>query len=1680
MVWVCKVLLVTSGLLSGQAVRADVSPPVSIKLPPETKPAADGQEYEGALLIHVGRAGVLSDFTLRGDGWTILSADFPASAESTSPGVLRVPFRAVPADANQPLRVRFRHDGRLVKRSFRVGPAAFERAARPRTARPLFPAGEPENQPGAALGGHDRSPPSGGSRGGEIPLRFRGRFVYQRPDGQIVGADHIRVWVFDDDGLASDPLPDEIIWEGTTDVNGYFDSGVILWDDCDAVGCDEPDIYVHFECDTPIAQVQESGVLEEDYFWRTMDNIIENFTGTEVNFGTLAPGNPDEHAAVHIWNSIIRAHRFVYDRSGIHLPIVDVQWPEDESGAWYNPFFEEIHIGPDRTWNEGTHTHEFGHHFLENRAVNPAPDYCNGFCDGADPGCDYDDNCPNEGHCAWCRETDHDAFNEGWPNWLADTVLRDYSVRYTFEDGTPYQPFQGREFENLDTCCVDDTVHDPVRTEGFVAALLRDIDDATQDDHNGDGIMDLLCLGPEEIFRVVDEAEPVTVLDFISAFRATYPQYTAELWSTAFNVGGAAYVAGFPVDTQPPGVATGGSSPSHPIGVGGGLPCITVDFNPAADDATGASVYSVVRSSSPAGQDPGTDPWPVVGTDDCRLRVTVPALALGTHYVSIRARDNAGRWSPQWATFGPFVVTDCNGSGILDVCDISCASEGIPGCLVAGLCAGQPGCGLSSDCNGNFQPDECDIAQGLSEDCNGDGIPDECQTATLKHWTGDDATNPTWWHLGTNWAEGQAPASGNDVCIAAGEPTPLLRQTHPTLGTLACRGSLDLLPGAGLGGVTLTLQQPSFIDGTLRMTQQNPILQVNESLDVGSVIWSTGTLRGSGRTTIHNAHTLSSSVVLTDHTLDLNCNSAASGAFSGNNFTIRNFAGRTYSHNGTGVTVADGNTPSWFINEGTFVKTAGTGSLRFGLRVNNSGLIRAETGTLQLTHMTCTGHVLGLPGTTLTFTGVADFEPGSSLVGDLIWPRTSGATVNVRGTYNAANTTVGTTGELPTLNFLPGASVVSYGDNFIIDRGTANFRTVHGAPLQLNNLSVNGVADFDSGDPVVIQTLTLGPSAGTLRGDSQQFTINGLFRWRQVGGIFDPGDVHAIGGINIEASSSQRDCARVLYNHATATFQGAIGTASTGRFHNLPTGTALLQGDFTGVTGGSVTNEGTIIKNAGTGRSTLALLTNSGLVHAQTGEMYFYFGGANNGEIRGDPGTLLTFNCTNANPHPMSPTSILSADDITFTGQGTSNMRGSVSILDTLTNDGPTVVFASEANVASYGQHLNLLSGTVQYQAPTAAPELALSTATIRGNVHFNVPQPVSVDTLALVTGTIQGSSPLAVNTLFTFNSGTILAGGLMTANGPVSINSTGGTRNIQRNFNNAATMTFVNGGVTASNCTVTNLPGGTIVIPTTGATFGLSSSATLQNNGLIVKSAGDGLSTIGNHFRNAGTVDVQIGTLQFAGTNAITNIQTAGATILNGGNVAVTSPGSYQLQGGVLKGNGTFTGILGNVGGAVEPGLSAGALAVAGTYTQSAGGTLRIEVGGTGAGQFDTLTVSGAATLAGELNVQAINGYTPTTGDTFVILTAGTRNGTFATLTGTPGFAVSYTPTQVILTATTPQLPGDLDGDCDVDLSDLTGLLSNFGTASGATREMGDFDGDGDVDLSDLTTLLANYGQTC
>ncbi|MBU0618238.1 MAG: hypothetical protein KKI02_11010, partial [Planctomycetes bacterium] len=84
-----------------------------------------------------------------------------------------------------------------------------------------------------------------------------------------------------------------------------------------------------------------------------------------------------------------------------------------------------------------------------------------------------------------------------------------------------------------------------------------------------------------------------------------------------------------------------------------------------------------------------------------------------------------------------------------------------------------------------------------------------------------------------------------------------------------------------------------------------------------------------------------------------------------------------------------------------------------------------------------------------------------------------------------------------------------------------------------------------------------------------------------------------------------------------------------------------------------------------------------------------------------------------------------------------------------------------------------------------------------------------------------------------------------------------------------------------------------------------------------------------------------------------------------------------------------------------------------------------------------------------------------------------------FADRMGTPDTGEGVPPI-VDMGAYEYQCTGDLDGDGEIALGDLAGLLAHYGTTSGPAYAHGDLDQDGDVDLSDLAALLAAYGETC
>jgi T5SS/PEP-CTERM-associated repeat protein len=264
-----------------------------------------------------------------------------------------------------------------------------------------------------------------------------------------------------------------------------------------------------------------------------------------------------------------------------------------------------------------------------------------------------------------------------------------------------------------------------------------------------------------------------------------------------------------------------------------------------------------------------------------------------------------------------------------------------------------------------------------------------------------------------------------------------------------------------------------------------------------------------------------------------------------------------------------------------------------------------------------------------------------------------------------------------------------------------------------------------------------------------------------------------------------------------------------------------------------------------------------------------------------------------------------------------------------------------------------------------------------------------------------------------------------------------------------------------------------------------------LVGTGVVNVSSGGAISSasarIGGQATGVGTVSIGAGsTWNNAGTIEVGINGNGTLEILSGGTVTAPGGTTIDVNGASGTGSGRLTGagtLVSNVtnNGIVAPGASPGTLDIVGNYFHGSSGKLQIEIAAPNS--FDKLEVTGQASLFGSLEIILLNGFIPSVNDSFEILTAGTRNFMFASVTVTTNsmpagaFNVVYTPTSVVLSNFVPAfIPGDFDSDGDVDGADFVAWQTNFPTATGATLAQGDADGDGDVDGADFVVWQTNF----
>ena len=162
-------------------------------------------------------------------------------------------------------------------------------------------------------------------------------------------------------------------------------------------------------------------------------------------------------------------------------------------------------------------------------------------------------------------------------------------------------------------------------------------------------------------------------------------------------------------------------------------------------------------------------------------------------------------------------------------------------------------------------------------------------------------------------------------------------------------------------------------------------------------------------------------------------------------------------------------------------------------------------------------------------------------------------------------------------------------------------------------------------------------------------------------------------------------------------------------------------------------------------------------------------------------------------------------------------------------------------------------------------------------------------------------------------------------------------------------------------------------------------------------------------------------GAIDLGGTNrSIITSNTADTTLsgaISNGGLTKTGPGTLLLNGtatvtevivseGTLGGNGAITGpVTVNSNGTLAPGTSIGTLTVSGDLTLA--GNTSIEVNKT-VGTKDLITGVGTLNYGGTLTVANLSG-TLTAGDSFVIASATTPVGNFASIVGSPGAGLAW-----------------------------------------------------------------------
>ncbi|TWT75837.1 hypothetical protein Pla123a_26200 [Posidoniimonas polymericola] len=368
---------------------------------------------------------------------------------------------------------------------------------------------------------------------------------------------------------------------------------------------------------------------------------------------------------------------------------------------------------------------------------------------------------------------------------------------------------------------------------------------------------------------------------------------------------------------------------------------------------------------------------------------------------------------------------------------------------------------------------------------------------------------------------------------------------------------------------------------------------------------------------------------------------------------------------------------------------------------------------------------------------------------------------------------------------------------------------------------------------------------------------------------------------------------------------------------------------------------------------------------------------------------------------------------------------------------------------------------------------------------------------LNLVSGSIGGDAPIYVENLNWTGGAVSSTGGLTVPSGATAMIAGGRDKFLRANAAlEIGGIASVSGAGDLVTTAASGVPAGLVI--SAGGELDIQSDADLtggnqsgrsgllNNSGIFRKSAGDGVTQIESAWsiKNYGLISIETGVLQIDGP------------LDHGGTseISVSAGAELRLAGAVIGDQGFGGEGLVEFRDSYSPGEGPAEVSFGGDVSLVEGSELLLELGGTAAGAYDSLTASGAIEFLGALSVRLVDPlggeavFAPSAGDAFTLLTA---DGGLTVPSGlgnvTLPEAPAYTDWTLEIVADTLRLllvaveSGDFNGDGLVDAADYTLWRSNDGAGTGTPGSLtpadGDANGDGFVDADDYGVWQSQYG---